>query len=115
MPPLQNPRSFWLGELQHRMDLVAPAGVLDDAEVEIETSVPTKIAVWPPQFQVSERLQAGGLNTQTYYTVTCQYRTDVKPDLVWRERCHTERTFQILSIVPTDRSDALDMRCVTSG
>ena len=104
------------GDLHHRLTITAPIGVLDESVVvDVDTSVPMKIDALPLQFQPRERLDAGGVQTQTIYTVACRYRTDVKPAYVLKEVCCTQRTFQILSIIPSDRKDRLDMTCVTSG
>jgi head-tail adaptor len=104
------------GELRHRVTVTAPVGVLDEAiEVDIATSVPAKIEVVPLAFQQRENLQTGGLRTQTLYSVTMRYRTDMRADFVLREACCTERLFQILAIIPSDRRDAIEMTCVTNG
>lgn len=104
------------GDLNHRVTITAPAGVLDETlPVNVDTSVPMSITVVPLQFQSRENLNLGGLQTQTIYTLACRYRTDLKPTFVLVEQCCTQRTFQILSIVPGDRKDAVDMTCVTSG
>jgi head-tail joining protein len=105
-----------IGSLRHTMTIQAPLGVLSETlPVDVDTSVPMAIAVLPLQFQARERLDAGGLQTQTLYTVTCRYREDVRPAYVLLEQCCTLRRFQILSIIPGDRRDVLDMTCVTAG
>ena len=104
------------GDLRHRMTITAPAGVLDEnVPVDVEASVPMKITVVPLPFQSRETLNLGGLQTQTLYAVTCRYRTDLKPSFVLVEQCCTQRTFQIMAIIPSDRQDAVDMTCVTRG
>jgi head-tail adaptor len=104
------------GELRHQMTIQAPIGVLHETEsVDVDSLVPMKIDVLPLAFQARENLALGGPQTQTVYTVTCRYRTDIKPAYVLKEECCTERTFQILAVIPSDRRDALDMTCVTSG
>lgn len=104
------------GELQHLVTVEAPIGVLDEAEaVDVAVDVPAKIEVVPLAFQQRESLQTGGLRTQTLYSVTMRYRTDMRASYVLREACCTERTFQILAIIPSDRRDALEMTCVTNG
>ncbi len=103
------------GDLRHHVTITAPAGVLNETlPVVVESSIPMRITVLPPAFQARESLNLGGLQTQTIYTVSCRYRTDIKPAFVLVEQCCTQRTFQILSIVPSDRQDAVDMTCVTS-
>lgn len=109
------PRSFAVGELKHSMTLHAPAGTDAVTAVDVDTNVPIKITVVPLQFQRQERLDLGGPQTQTLYTLACRYREDVKAAYVWVEQCCTQRTFQILAIIPSDRKDALDMTCVTNG
>lgn len=104
------------GELQHRVSVRAPIGVLHETDaVDIESGVPVKIEPVPLQFQPRERLATGGLQSQTLYTVTSRYRTDMRPSFVLVEECCTERTFQIVAIIPGDRRDALEMTCVTNG
>jgi len=104
------------GELRHEMTMRAPIGVLHETDaVDVDTQVYMKIEPLPLAFQQREQLAAGGLNTATTYTLTCRYRTDVRPAYVFVEHCCTQRTFQIVAIIPRDRRDALDLTCVTSG
>lgn len=104
------------GELRHRITIRAPIGVLNETvAVDVATGEPMKIDVLPLQFQAREKLDLGGLQTQTLYTLTCRYREDVRAAYALVEECCTQRTFQILAIIPSDRRDALDMTCVTSG
>jgi hypothetical protein len=104
------------GELRHTVSITAPIGVLDEAvAVDVATSVPAKIEVVPLAFQRRENLQTGGLRTETLYSVTMRYRTDMEASYVLREACCTERLFQILAIIPSDRRDAIEMTCVTNG
>jgi hypothetical protein len=104
------------GELRHQVTIEAPIGVMSEtAAVEVETLVPMKIDVLPLAFQQRESLNLGGPNTQTLYTVTCRYRTDMRPSFLLRETCCTQRVFQILALIPSDRRDVLDMTCVTNG
>jgi len=104
------------GELRHTVTIAAPIGVLDEAvAVNIATSVPAKIDVVPLAFQQRENIQTGGLRTQTLYSVTMRYRTDIRASYVLQEACCTARTFQILAIIPSDRRDAIEMTCVTNG
>lgn len=103
------------GDLRHYLTLEAPAGAIDVEASDLETHVPAAITVVPVNFQNRENQQAGGLQTATAYTVTVRYRTDLVASYVWREECCTQRRFQILSIIPSDRRDAVDMTCVTAG
>jgi hypothetical protein len=103
------------GELQHSVTIQAPAGVVAVAAVDVETGVPAAISVTPPQFQSREALNVGGLQTATQYLVSLRYRTDVVASYVLLEDCCTQRRFQILSVVPSDRRDAVDLLCVTNG
>lgn len=104
------------GSLSHRVTVEAPLGVLSDTDaVNIATSLPVAVVVVPLQFQAKESLAAGGLHTQTLYTVTCRYREDMQASFVLREECCTHRVFQILAIIPSDRRETLDMTCVTNG
>lgn len=104
------------GELRHSVTIQAPIGVISDTvTTDVDEHVPMKIEVLPPAFQQREQLAGGGLSTQTLYTVTCRYRTDLLASYTLIEQCCTQRTFQILSIVPRDKRDAVDMTCVTNG
>jgi len=103
------------GDLRHRMTMTAPVGVFpasDTLPIDIETSIPMKITVLPPAL---ESLNLGGFQTQTFYRLGCRYRTDIKPSFVLKEECCTQRAFQILSVVPSERQDDVEMTCVTSG
>jgi hypothetical protein len=104
-------------DLWHSLTVHAPAGTQETvaAAEDLFTRVPAAITVVPVQFQSPERLDLGGVQSATRYVVSLRYRTDVKADYVLVEECCTARRFQILSIVPSDRRDAIDMTCVTSG
>jgi head-tail adaptor len=103
------------GDLSHTGSIIAPPGTLAAEEVEVDSEVPASIVVVPVSFQSPERFAAGGLQAQTTYTVSTRYRTDVRASYVFVEDCCTQRRFEILSVVPSDRRDALDMRCVTAN
>lgn len=103
------------GELNHTVTIHAPAGTKAVAAQDIATGVPAAISVVPIQFQAPERLGAGGLQVQTSYEVAMRYRTDLIAAYVLREECCTQREFQILAVTPSDRRDAIDLRCVTVG
>lgn len=104
------------GELRHTVTIEAPAGtLLEDAASDVATGIPAAIDALPPQFQQREGMAVGGLQTSTTYLLSVRYREDLLPSYVLVEECHTQRRFQILSIVPSNRGDALDMQCVTSG
>lgn len=104
------------GELRHRLTLHAPEGTFGTGDpapaVDIATSIPAKIEAVPLQFQLQERIAAGGQNVQTLYLVVVRYREDVTQKFEWHEECCTERTFQILSIIPDDKLSFLEMTCV---
>jgi len=105
-----------VGELRHTVTVVAPIGVLDESEsVTVDSDVPTRIEALPAQFQQREILATGGLRTQTLYTVGMRYRTDLRASYVLQENCCTQRLFQILAVVPSDRRDSIEMTCVTNG
>lgn len=107
---------FSAGTLRHRVTIRAPIGVLHETEpVDVATSVPMQIDVAPASNQSRERLDLGGLQTQTIYSVICRYREDVRPAYVLVETCCTRRTFQILAVIPSDRLDSTEMTCVTAG
>lgn len=100
----------------HTVTITAPAGTVEVDESTVASRVPAAITVTPPQFQVrGEQFGGGALQASTEYTVSLRYRTDLAPSFVLVEECCTQRRFQILSIVPTDRRDAVDIRCVTQG
>lgn len=103
------------GELSHRIGIVAPAGTRAVTEQDVAIGEAAAISVLPPQFQARESLQAGGLQTATQHMVSVRYRDDLLPSDVIVEECCTQRRFQILSIVPSDRRDAIDMMCVMAG
>lgn len=103
------------GDLEHVVSLIAPAGTVTVDESLIDSGLPAAITVLPLQFQGRESLGLGGQQTQTIYTVSVRYRTDVLPSMLVVETCCTQRRFQIIAIVPSDRRDALDMTCVTNG
>src|SRR5688572_28575973 len=103
------------GDLRHAGAIVAPAGTASVTESVVEDDVPASIVIVPVPFQSPERLGAGGVQSQTAYTVSFRYRTDLRASYLFREACCTQREFRILSIVPSDRRDAVDCRCVTDG
>lgn len=86
-----------------------------ESSTNVAEDVPAAIDVLPPQFQAREALGQGGIQTSTIYGVSVRYREDLVAAYVLVEQCHTQRRFQILSITPSNRGDALDMQCVTSG
>jgi head-tail adaptor len=109
-------RPLTAGELVwHRVTIHAPAGVVTETPMDVATGVPAAIHAWPQTAQPSEAFAAGALQTQTFYGVALRYRGDLTLAMVLREECHTQRQLQILAIVPSDRGDALDLRCVTEG
>ena len=103
------------GDLPHVVAIVAPAGTVAASESIVEDEVAASIVVVPITFQAPERFGAGGVQSQTAYTVSMRYRTDLRASFVFRERCCTQREFYVRSIVPSDRRDAVDCRCVTDG
>lgn len=103
-----------IGELRHLMTIRAPAGVYpasDAAAVDVATNVPMKIHPMP----ANEVLAIGGLQSRTAYVVTARYREDIEPSYVLVEQSGLQRTFQILSVVPADRSNWIDLTCVAAG
>lgn len=108
-------RPLKASDLRHTVTIEAPAGTAAEDVSEIANSIPAAIDVLPPQFQARESLGQGGLQTSTIYGVSVRYREDLLPSYVLVEECHTQRRFQILSITPSNRGDALDMQCVTNG
>jgi head-tail adaptor len=103
------------GERKHQVTIQALPGMSAEADAEIEAHVPAAISAWPISAQPRESLAAGGVQNATMYTVNISYRTDVSVSQQLVEECCTERQFQIVAIVPTDRRDALDLTCVTNG
>jgi head-tail adaptor len=104
------------GVLTHRLTLHAPEGTYGTGDpapaADIATSIPAKIDAVPLQFQLQERIAAGGQNVQTLYSIVVRYRSDVEQKYEWHEDCCTQRTFQILSIIPDDTLSWLEMTCV---
>lgn len=98
------------GDFSHRLTLFAPAGTREVMDTNLATGVPARIQAMTAQQR--EQLAIGGIQGQTIYIVTIRYRNDVQSDLVPREECCTQRQFQILSLIPTDRREALEMTCV---
>lgn len=109
------PRRVTAGDRSHLLTIQAPAGTIAADASDVEVHVPAAITVTPIEFQRPEGLGAGGLQSQVAYTVNVGYRTDLRGDYVLIEECCTERQFNIVSIIPTDRRDAIEMRCVTAG
>ena len=104
------------GDLSHIVDVVAPVGVLSESvETSVASDVPTRIEVLAPPFQPTEGLATGGLRTDTRYALTMRYRTDIRASYVLREQCCTQRTFQIIVVIPSSKRDRLDLNCVTNG
>ncbi len=105
-----------VGNLRHRVTIRAPIGVLSETDpVDVATSVPMEIEVLELPFQQREQLATGGLNTSTIYRTACRYRTDIQPSYVLVEQCCTQRTFQIVALIPKRNEGRLDLTCVTSG
>jgi head-tail adaptor len=101
------------GQMRHRLTLYAPEGTRGAGSPdELATDIPARIEAVPLQFQQQERIAAGGLRGQTLYTVTIRYRDDVREDLQLIEECCTERTFHILSMIPDDTLQWLELTCV---
>jgi head-tail adaptor len=104
------------GEFRHRLTLHAPEGTSGTGDpapaVDLAASIEAKIEAVPLQFQLQERLAAGGQNVQTLYSITVRYRDDVLQQYEWHEDCCMQRIFQILSIIPDDKLLELQMTCV---
>jgi hypothetical protein len=106
------------GDLAYRITLMAPAGApgsIGEVDTVIEDGVPAGIWALAPQFQAYENLAIGGLQTSTKYLISVRLRTDIQPSWVLIEDGGLARRFQILSRVPSEHGDALDMTCVTDG
>lgn len=105
------------GDLKHTVTVLAPAGThaTETADYNVAERVPAAIQVVPPQFQARESLGLGGVQSQTEYQVTLRWREDLLPAYALVEECCTARRFQIVAIIPSDRRDALDLKCVTNG
>lgn len=101
------------GQMRHRLTLYAPDGTRGAGSPdELAVGIPAKIEAVPLQFQQQERIAAGGQRTQTLYTITMRYRDDVAEDLQLIEECCTERTFNILSMIPDDTMQWLELTCI---
>jgi len=106
------------GDRRHLTTIRAPLGVLDKAAaVDVATGIYTRVEVLDLPFQEREHLGLGGLQTAVIYALFIDYRTDVRPSFVLVEEscCPNPRTWQIVTIVPTDRRDELKLTCITKG
>lgn len=101
------------GELRHRVTLHAPEGTRGvGSPDDLASGIPAKIMAVPLAFQQQERIAAGGARAQTLYSITIRYRDDVYEDLQLVEECCTQRTFHILSMIPDDQLQSLELTCV---
>jgi|SRR5688500_13170495 len=104
------------GDLRHLVAIRAPRGVLHETDdIDIDVDVPMAIDELELPFQQREQLNLGGLQTQTIYTAVCRYREDVRASYVLVESCCTQRTFQIVAMIPKRHEGKTEMTCVTSG
>lgn len=103
------------GDLHHQMDVVAPVGVLSDVETAIDSTVPMAVDALELPFQAREQLGLGGVQYQTFYTVRCRYREDLRTSYVLRERCHLRQEYQILALIAKPKIGELHMTCVANG
>lgn len=101
------------GKLTHVFTIHAPAGTAFVAATDIATHVPMQVAAIDLSQQL-EYLAAGGLQATATYVVTCRYREDIRMDAILVEECHAQRRLQIVSMVPTDKHDWLNMVCAVS-
>lgn len=101
------------GQMRHRLTLYAPEGTRGAGSPdELATGIPARIEAVPLQFQQQERLAGGGQHAQTLYAVTIRYRDDISEELQLIEECCTERTFNIVSIIPDDTLQWLELTCI---
>ena len=101
------------GSMQHRLTIYAPAETYGDGTAQnFKTGIPARIEAVPLQFQQQERLAAGGLNRQTLYNVFIRYIEGIQADFELHEECHTQRVFQIVAMIPSDKLDWLDITCI---
>jgi len=106
------------GDYRHRLTIRAPKGVLDEsAAVDVATMVRARIIELELPFQEREHLGLGGLLTAVTYAIHVRYRTDIRPSYILVEGpcCPLPRTFQVVTIVPTDRRTEIKLTCVTEG
>src|SRR5688572_12053857 len=104
------------GKMRHFLTLHAPQGTRGTGSPEdLLTGIHASIDAVPLQFQQQERLAAGGLKGQTLYTIVIRYHEDVAGDLELLEECCTERTFRIVSMIPDDKLQFLELTCVEGG
>lgn len=101
------------GELSHRVTIHAPAETLHATATDVATGVPMRITALDTS-QQREYLALGGLQAGAVYRVSCRYRTDIRMPYVLREECCQQRQMQILSQVPTDRNEGLELICVVA-
>lgn len=83
------------------------------AAADIAEHVPMQITAIDLSQQL-EYLAAGGIQASATYVATCRYRDDIRMDYVLVEECHSQRRLQILSMLPTEKTDWLNMICGTS-
>lgn len=99
------------GDLNHQITITAPAGTVAVTAQTLGTGVPMQISAIDLS-QQKEYLALGGLQGSAAYRVRCRYRDDIRLDSVLTEECHGQRVLQILSLVPTELNEGLDMICV---
>ncbi len=115
MPWVEDKR-ITAGDRSHLVNILAPAGtLLANEEALVDTNVAASIVPWPISSQRGESCGGGGIQNQTVYTVNIGYRTDVPSSYVLQELCCTERRFQVMAVVPSDKRDSLDLTSVTAG
>ena len=99
------------GQMRHRLTIYAPEGtygVGDPAPaVNIATGIAAMIEAMPLQFQQQERLAAGGISRETLYNIEMRYRGDIDAQFQLVEECHTQRRFNIVAMIPSDKMDWL--------
>lgn len=103
------------GEMRHRLTLHAPQGTYGSGTAtDIATGIPAKITAVPLQFQQQERLAVGGINSQTLYAIEIRYRDDLEKNYQLVEECCTERTFNIVQMIPSDKLDWWSLTCLVA-
>jgi head-tail adaptor len=95
----------------HRLTLHAPEGTRNSGSpADLASGVRAQITALT--IQERERLGLGGLTSQTVYIIRMAYRSDVDTDLILVEECCSQRRFQIVNMVPSDRNERLEITAV---
>lgn len=102
------------GEMRHRVTVRAPAGTLATTAVVVASRISASIAA-ARAADGGERIAGGGMHSISMTTVKLRFRRDIQASYEVVEHCCLQRTFQIVSLEPSDERDAMVLTCVTVG